>query len=312
LLLFIGLAFAGCSTSPPPVQFQSSDWSFHSDPGLLLKTDHYDIYTTIRETDLQAHICQVMESALAQYERVAPGVPVNGKPMDCYVFADRAEWSEFTREHTGIGARLYLQINRGGYTLPDKYVAYNIGESATLSVAAHEGWHLFAAQHFKGRLPPFLEEGVSTMFEDIDWQNGMPTWNLTRNRSRLQALRRGVEGKYLYPLSELSLKHAGNVVNESGNHIDAFYAGSWAFATFLWAAEDGKYRPAMRQIMSDTADGSVFDPTGSHDNCHIPWNPAGVKPLLEHYLGMNLDSIDIEYQKYIRKIAFEDYTSQWE
>jgi len=33
--------------------------------------------------------------------------------------------------------------------------------------------------------------------------------------------------------------------------------------------------------------------------------------MLEHYLGMSLDQIDAEYQKYIRKIAFDDYAAQW-
>jgi hypothetical protein len=306
------LGIAGCAQTPPPVTFTLVPWSYEGDPGLLLHTAHYDIYTTIKEDELRTHICDVMEGALAQYQRLAPGVPLGVKPMDCYIFATRGEWEDFTRRQTGIAARIYLQINRGGYTLRDKYVAYNVGEAATLSVAAHEGWHLFSATHFKGRLPPFLEEGCATLFEDFEWQDGQPTWKLTRNRSRLQALRRAVQGNYLYPLDQLSLKHAGNVVNESGNHIDAFYAGSWAFATFLWAAQDAKYRPAMRAMMSDVADGTVFDPTGSMKNSHFPWNPAGVQPMLEHYLGMNMQAIDAEYQKYIRKIAFDDYAAQWD
>ena len=312
-VLCVALGVAGCAQTPPPVTFRSSPWTYNTDAGLLLHTAHYDIYTTIKDADLRGHLCDVMEGALAEYQRVAPGVPMMSKPMDCYVFANRAEWEDFTRRQTGpIASRIYLQINRGGYTLHDKYVAYNVGASATLSIAAHEGWHLFASTHFKGRLPPFLEEGISTMFEDIEWQDGRPTWNLAHNRSRLQSLRRAVDGNYLYPLAELSQKHAGNVVNESGNHIDAFYSESWAFATFLWAAQDGKYRPAMRALISDVADGSVFDPTGSHKDWRAPWDPAGVRPLLEHYLGMSLEAIDAEYQKYIRKVAFEDYAAQWD
>jgi hypothetical protein len=320
LPLASALLLGGCAGLGQPAQFtgpsapaavHTESWVYQGDQGELIHTDHYDIYTTIADPDIRQRIADVMEGALGEYQRIAPGVPLSNKPMQCFVFRNRQEWVYFTRQHTGVDSYIYLQINRGGYTVRDWYVAYNVGEAATLSVAAHEGWHQFVARNFTGRLPPFLEEGIATMFEDLEWDNDLPRWNLTMNRSRLQSLRRAVEGNYIYPLGELVQKHAGNVVSESGNHIDAFYAENWAFATFLWAAEDGKYRPAMRRLMSDIADGTVYDPTGVHKNKMIPWNPAGVKPMLEHYLGMNLDQIDGEYQKYIRKIAFDDYAAQW-
>ena len=121
------------------------------------------------------------------------------------------------------------------------------------------------------------------MFEDIEWKDELPQWNLTVNRSRLQALHRAVEGNYIIALGDLVGMHAGTVVNQSGNRIEAFYAEDWAFATFLWSGDNGKYRPALRRMMSDIADGTVYDPTGSValQNANVPWNPAGVKPMLE-------------------------------
>ena len=101
-------------------------------------------------------------------------------------------------------------------------------------------------------------------------------------------------------------------MGEAGPQIEAFYAEDWAFATFLWSADGGRYRPALRHLIADTAAGVVFDPTGVHDNAQLPWSPAGVRPMLEHYLGMSLEAIDAEYQKFIRKVAFEDYNQQWE
>jgi len=319
-LIWFGVLLAGCAASTPkmvlegptaPAAYHADPWSFKQDKGALLKSPHYDIYTTIDTPDVQRSVVQVMEGALGEYEKIAPGVPVSDKPMDCFVFANRQEWMEFTRQHTGPDSNVYLQINRGGYTIRDWYVAYYVGDAATYSVAAHEGWHQFVSRNFKGRLPPFLEEGIATMFEDVDWRTDLPRWNLARNRSRVQSLRRAIESNSIYPLGELVGMHAGNVVNQSGNRIEAFYAESWAFATFLYAGDNAKYRPALRRMMSDTADGTVFDPTGVHQNWRLPWTPAGVKPMLEHYLGMNLDAIDAEYQKYIRKIAFDDYQAQW-
>ena len=320
-VIWLGVLLAGCAASTPkaafegptsPATFTVQDWQYTA--GLhpkVLKTEHYDIFTTIDTPEVRQSIVQVMEGALGEYQKVAPGVPLTDKPMECFVFANRPQWMDFTKKHTGPDASVYLQINRGGYTVRDWYVAYYVGEAATYSVAAHEGWHQFVARHFKGRLPPFLEEGIATMFEDVEWKNDLPRWNLARNRSRVQALKRSVEGNFLYPLDELVGMHAGNVVNQSGNRIEAFYAEDWAFATFLYEADDGKYRAALRRMISDIADGSVYDPTGVHKNANSAWNPAGVKPMLEHYLGKSLDQVDADFQRYIQKVAFDEYAAQW-
>ncbi len=288
--------------------YTAEPWSYLGLPGAVLHTEHYDIYTTATDADLRRRLPAVMEGGLREYHRVAPGVPVSAEPMKCFVFGTREQWADFTRRHTGADAYWYLKINRGGYTVRDWYVAYSVGEAATLSVAAHEGWHQFASRNFRGRLPPFLEEGIATMFEDVRWDGDLPRWRLTVNRTRVDALQRAVTGDTVFPLATLLQLHAGNVVARSGAEIEAFYAQDWAFATFLWVA----HRPALRQLLDDTAAGTVFDPTGVHRNAGLPWNPAGVRPMLEHYLGMPLEQIDAEYQQFIRKVAFEDYNRQWE
>jgi len=318
--VWAGFLLAGCAASDSlstlegpttAAAYQTEDWSFKDNPGKRLTSAHYQINTTVMSDEVQDSVVQVMEGALGEYQKIAPGVPLAQKPMECFLFSTRGQWADFTREHTGVDAGIYLQITRGGYTRNDWYVAYFVGEAATYSVAAHEGWHKFVARNFKGRLPPFLEEGIATMFEDVQWRDNLPKWNLGVNRTRVQSLRRSVEGNFLYPLSELLTLHAGNVISQSGARIEAFYSQDWAFAEFLWAADDGKYRKAMRQLMSDTADGSVFDPTGTLKDKQMPWNPSCAQPMLEHYLGMSLDQIDVEYQKFIRQVAYDNYAAQW-
>jgi hypothetical protein len=303
------LCLAGCN--PPvlhgpsaPAITHSEPWTYSDDPGVLIHTEHYDIYTTIADPDVRRRLGDVMEGALGEYQRVAPGVPVSQKPMDCFFFRTREEWIDFTRRRTGVEAYIYMQITRGGYTKNDWYAGYWLGSiAATMSVAAHEGWHQFAYRNFKGRLPPFLEEGIATMFEDLHWENDLPRWNLAQNGSRLQSLRSSVQGHYLYTLRQLSELHAGMVVSGSGANTEAFYSQSWAFATFLWSAEDGKYRPALRRLLSDIADGSVDDPSGAYKDKSMPWNPAAARPMLERYMGMNFDQIDAQYKDFIKSIV---------
>jgi NADH-quinone oxidoreductase subunit B len=229
-----------------------------------------------------------------------------------YVFAERDQWAEFTREHTGADAHLYLQINNGGYTIGDRYVAYDIGQASTLSVAAHEGWHQFLGRHFLARLPAFLEEGLATMYEGVQFKNGLPCYNLSINQNRAIMLRTAIDSHSLWSLEDLLAMNAGQVVGRPGNKINAWYAQAWALGRFLWDGDNAAYRPALQRILADTRDGTVYDPTGPHHNRLRPWTTAGVKGMLEHYLQMDFAQIDAHYQAYCQHIADDELPSMSE
>jgi hypothetical protein len=245
-----------------------------------------------------------MEGAYAQYRDLTPGITPSDRPMDCYIFAHRNEWAQFTTEHTGPDAAIYLQINRGGYTRFDWSVIYYIGEDATYAVAAHEGWHQYVARNFKTRIPPFLEEGIATMFENVRWAGDLPRWDLGTNPNRIAKLRRAIDDHNLFPLNELITMHAGNVVGLHGGKIEAFYAQDWAFAVFLLHADHARHKPALLKLLSDAANGTAYFPSElPHSILPDAWQPQSVKPLLERYLGEDLPSIDREYQAYIQSLA---------
>lgn len=278
-----------------------------------IRTEHYTIYSTIQDRpDLLNRVGQLMEGAYGVYKTLAPTVPPTNHPMLCYLFNTRLEWIDFTRLRTGRDASIYLQITRGGYTLHDWYVAYFIGDIGTYSVAAHEGWHQFVARHFKGRLPPFLEEGMACMFENVEWDNDLPRFNLSLNPARELSLRKAEDEGELFSLKDLVVLHAGQVVGRSDVRIQAWYAQDWAFARFLREGENGKYRPALQKLLADTAAGTVYDPTGSLRVRYLGWNPAGVIPLLEHYLGEDLSVTDQAYQQFMHKVAYEEMNQQFQ
>ena len=228
--------------------------------------------------------------------------------MDCYLFQTRSQWANFTESHTGADAPIYLQINRGGYTVRDWYVAYFIGDVGTYSVAAHEGFHQFIARHFKTRPPPFLEEGLACMFEQVKWEivqgvGRLPRWDLDNNTSRIPALRKAIDDGHLMPLSQLIMLHAGKVIDRPAADVEAFYSGSWAFARFMWDADGGRYRPALQHLLTDAADGTLFSGGGLMTTYTATWNPRSVKPMLEHYLQMPLVQIEREYRRYAEEIV---------
>jgi hypothetical protein len=288
-------------------------WDYQNAPGVILETAHYQIHTTIDDEAVLKGLPQVLEGAYTQYQDFAVAPP-SGKPLKCYVFGKRSEWADFTQKNTGSDAAIYLQITRGGYCIGDWFVSYYVGEKATYSVAAHEGWHQYVARHFKGRLPPFLEEGTACMFESVQFAGSgghLPRWDLSLNPNRTHGLRRARENGVLWPLEQLVRMHAGDVVHLPGDKIEAFYAQNWAFARFLWEYDDGRYRPAFKKLLADTAAGTVYDPTRTLHRAHGAWSPGSVKPMLEHYLGKSLAEVEKEFAAFMRDVAVTQFNRQW-
>ena len=286
--------------APAPVHVER--WTFQGQPARKIVSPNYIIYTTITDPEIVASLGQMMEGALSQYRRMAPAAAMSGKPMECYVFATRPQWAHFTENRTGPDAAVYLQINRGGYTVHDWFVAYFLGDLATYSVVSHEGWHQFCARHMRNRLPPFLEEGLACMFEDIHWNGALPRWNMSVNSGRLNGLRNALEGGYLLPLEKLISMHAGQIVETDSDRIEGFYAQNWAFARFLWEAQHRSYQPAIKEMLDDAVHGNLFGADVISPQKEI-WNPEAAKPLLEHYLGTDLETLNAAYQRYVRDLC---------
>jgi hypothetical protein len=333
----------GCTNSAPigkwtglrePAATTAAPWSYGPAQGETLESEHYRLYSTIPNANARQQLIQLLESALLAYRATTPGVvearqaeaasePGAARKMDCYVFADRAQWMDFTRRKTGADARIYLQITRGGYTIGEWFVAYLTAERDTWSVTAHEGFHQYCARYFKGRLPPCLEEGLATTFENVHWEQvgdrKLPRLNPMVNPVRAQGLRTILETTRRkdgtgagFALEELIRMHAGQVVSASNTQIEAFYCQSWAFARFLQEYNNGQYRPAFHQWCLDTATGTVFDPTGTHRRAQPYWDPNAVQPILEHYTNTKLPDLQKQFDEWCHYLAYEEFAKQWQ
>jgi hypothetical protein len=326
ILALVLLLVGGCASNPPgnwvgpqtlaPVK--TAPWRDAHYSGTVITTPHYQIYTTAAEHAVIQRLAQVLEGAFGQYQRFAPTPPSPAPapapapaPLKCYVFADRRQYLQFTRALTGPQAGVYVQVTRGGYTFGDVFVALFTGEDSIYSIASHEGWHQYVSRRFKGRLPPFLEEGTACMFENVRYRGKLPRWELSINPSRALGLRNAIDGHDLWPLDKLITMHAGDIVRLPYDRIQSFYAQNWAFARFLWDANGAAYRPAFRRLLTDTANGDPFDPSHTLRSASGIWAPRTIKPVLEHYLGKSLEAIDKDYQAFIRIIAYDEFGRQW-
>jgi hypothetical protein len=306
------LLLGGCASPQPPQQWdgplqpslvQQRPWPKGPANSRIIVTPHYQLHTDMSDGDQLDMAAQLMEGAYQQYVTLAAGVPLSSPPMNSYLFAYRAQWAAFTQANTGPDASIYLQVNRGGYTLDDWFAVYWIGDVGTWSVMAHEGWHQFVARHFAGRLPPFLEEGTATLFEAVHWEGRLPRWNLADNPMRQHGLADALAAGRLWPLDELIRLHAGDIVALPTERVEAFYAENWAFARFLWEADGGRYRPGFQRLLADTAAGAAWLPPHYARPRLRAWDPKLVRPTLEHYLGESLDAIEPRFQGFMRKTA---------
>ena len=307
---------AGCAASTPSVPegpaakagVRIEPAMFGGVPSSRAVTAHYLIDTTLDDPDMVQNVAQVMEGALAQYRKLAPGVPQSPDPLKCFVFATRNQWAQFTQANTGDDAKIYLRINRGGYAVRDWYVAYYIGDRETLSVAAHEGFHQWVGRHFRRRPPPFLEEGLATLFEYVAWEGDLPRWRWDINPARRGGLERALQNGFLMPLPELVTMHAGQVVTQQLWKVETFYAQAWAFARFLYDGQGGKYRPALQRMLADLAAAATPNTGGPLPQGY--WDPRSARPMLEHYLGEPLTEVDKEYQAFIAETVQAQYQAK--
>ena len=259
--------------------------------GRIVRTEHYDLHTTLRDPALLDAMADTMERTHQLYERLAP-LPDRAEAeaggaddrMEAFIFALRDEWVDHTRETTGRQSRIYLQISRGGYAHDKSFATFYHGGPQTLSVCRHEGWHQYVANGFVRRPPAFLEEGIATLFESGFDDNDLSRPRL--NAGRLSKLREAVRRQRAWPLAKLLTMDAGDVVGTDGRTIDTFYAQAWALARFL--VSDDELRPGFRDLLAACASGQVAGSTSR---------------MFETHLGIPFAEVSKRYETYVRNLV---------
>jgi hypothetical protein len=299
-------ALADLSQEPLP----ATTWNFGQHPGVELTSNHYRIYTTL-EDDLYKHlVLRVLQAAYARGMQTVPSAKVPG-PLDCYVFSNRDQWEAYTKIRAGSNAPIYLQISAGGYCQMGVFAGYDIGRDQTLSVIAHEAWHQFSWFAFKDRLPSWLEEGIATQNEGIDWEGTTPVFHSENNYRRFLALKEAIRDNRLWKISDLVATHAGKVIKLPQKHIDSYYAQVWSLVLFLKSSP--VYAPRLQNMLNDASAGKLTQSlagTGvtQHeiDNFTERWNTVAGPVYMGKYISSDLPGLQREYETWAR-----EFTASW-
>jgi len=294
-------------------------WPNKYGDGLIINTEHYEIYTMLLEPLMLSQVPGFVESAYRGYQGQMPEPIETTAKFTVYLFADRRQWEDFTKTFAGPKAELFCKIKAGAYYLNGACVAYTIGRERTFSVLGHEGWHQFNSRHFEFRLPSWLDEGVAMLFEVHRGEEGFFYFEPGRNVYRLGALKKTLDNNQMIPLKELIAMDPGEVLAANQTEgLTAFYGQSYALVRFLREEDYGKRLHDYHRLLLDGLRGDW--PLSDIDwplsdigkkiaaDRNIPltvrWNRAVSTLLFKHYIDDDFEEIEKEYIAFCRKIVY--------
>lgn len=288
-----------------------SPWGNEFGEGMVIRTDHYEIYTTLLEPLMLRKVPGFMESAYRGYCGIITSKVRTTEPMKVYLFATRQQWEDFGKGFTGDRWPMYQKIRHGAYYLNGACVAYNIGRTRTFSVLGHEGWHQFCNRHFAYRLPSWADEGLAMQFEAYDRDGGWFKFDTKRNLPRMGGLRLAMQNNQLIGLRDLVGMNPGEVVSsEDHSSVTGYYSQVYTLVRFLREYNYGVYREKFEKMLSDGLDGKwplneqarriVSDRNVA---LTVYWNKQFSPRLFAHYISGDFGKMEKEYLNFCVKIA---------
>lgn len=282
------------------VPAESSPWSYGGREGRKLVTEHYEIFTTLRDQRLIDSLPQAMETTYAWFQRLAPVPDPPRERMPVYLFADRDDWTYFTRRNFPQKAALLTKVRNGGYTEGSTAVIEYVAHQVTVTVMAHEGMHQYLHHCVRQRVPAWLNEGLAVLCEGQRWDaDGLRGFDPWFNPARRNALAEALLRNDLYPLEELLRINAGHVVGGPTRGIATYYAQVWALLLFLREGEQGKYAEGFRQLMAALPDEKLeARARAAFVTSDRPEYDMGTG-LFMAFISPEIEAVDAEYARFM-------------
>lgn len=299
----------GCgATAPKQVAVEYGEWApaprIH---GLRVKTDHYEIRTTVQDRELIECLPVFMETSFEAYCQVIRPAMERSERLITYLFETRPEWDRFTRAFVPERADMYLRIREGGYMdYPTATtVAYDLTRDRTLALLAHEGWHQYLAGYLPEPVVAWLDEGMACQWEAFELKAGRPLFTSRKNLFRRNNLRDALTSADRWiPLKRLLEMNAGQAVAETGSMTRSYYAQVWALVLFLKENRDASYRRGFAKLLEEAGTRQTAVAVSGY-RLTTPGSEALSQGeiIFRHYIAPDLDSFEKEFRSFSQELV---------
>jgi hypothetical protein len=183
-------------------------------------------------------------------------------------------------------------------------VLWDVKRDQTLALVAHEGLHQYLAHQRPEPVPPWLNEGLATQFEDFDLDGPRPIFRPQRNLLRKNSLREAMalpDG--LIPLDQLLAMHAGQAVTQAVQSARSYYGQVWLAALFLRTSP--AYREGFSRLLADA--GTERLRIRIHGYRAATPSAAGMSDgeiAFRQYINDDLESFGDELQTFGRQLVY--------
>lgn len=269
-----------------------------------MDTASYVLLTTAPTSELARALPAFLEASLNRHRmaagtvRGAPALPAPADRMPVLLFADRAQWAQFTRQALPSTDNPLLAIEVGGYSAGGRAVLFDLGpgrERLALMIAAHEGWHQYVQRTFRQRPPTWADEMLAVLAEGFEGQPGRYRFAPASNELRRAHLAGLIaQGRLGGVAGVLDQSPTELLADDPRSTID-YYARLWALGLFL--RSDGALWRGVADLLRDAAAGRMLRELGHPD-------PESIGRLsFERYVGRSAGSLDLAYAVFARSLV---------
>lgn len=321
----VGIAFllgavllVGCHEGPRGFQAlravpaEDAPWEFGPRVGHHLRTQHYDIYTTLDDLNLIQALPQMLESGYVYYQQLIPPERRPDERMPAYLFVTREEFVQFTRSLAPEKASKLVQVQFGGYSEDGVSVMRYGTHQATYSLMAHEAFHQYLRNCVQEHVPAWINEGLATLCEGQRWgAQGLKWFDPGFNPQRRNDLAELMLQERTLPLKELLEINAGHVVGTTNSRIRAYYAQVWALTLFLM---DSPYADQYHQLRMDLSGGpweararAAFVGAAGDEQFNVG------RELFRAYIDPDIAKVEAQWRQYIyESIIQREPQARWD
>lgn len=221
----------------------------------VMDTRYYRVHTDL-ERPLAEELGRRMDAMYDDYSRrLADFNPSAEQKFEVYLFKRRDDYLKFTKNKVP---------NTGGVFMPARNTLAAFlegqGRDALRRTLQHEAFHQFAFSAIHPDLPPWLNEGLATVFEEGIFLGRSFTLGQVPPR-RVRQLKADMEARRLIPFTKMmgySLDDWSAALSGEGHRGATQYNQAWAMCHFLiFASRDGQpiYRKRFLDLLNRIHEG---------------------------------------------------------